>query len=686
MQEKVARQDVRTSATDGAGRSLGTLATPAGPASGPSAGREQPEPAKAPLRPFGKATPIPSSSPLPGTPPASGASGETPGGTPASPGRSAVGRATPATAPTPSNRRDAAGRLADGAASTRAPSPQTPPSARTGGRAAGPARDETTTRVPAGEADHGGSARAGGTPSAPPPARHTPTDASRALGRRILAKALLLGNGNGGGAQMLERNVAVSAQGSHVLVLVPSAFIAEYLARHTLGTIRQAAFSVLSSPEVAPGGVGSLRAQDLAVEIVVDPSLAPRATHPGVQGGTASTVEVVAPSPRRRALPARDLRHRLSEFVVGECNRLAYTAACAIAEGTAPTRFSPLFLHGPSGVGKTHLLQGLAHRAAERLGDHQALGSDSGPRGARVRYTTAETFTNDFVQALKSSAIEGFRRAFREVEVLCIDDIHFLAGKSATQAEFLHTFDTLGLSGRMVVLASDESPREIRSLSEALVSRFLSGACIKVDPPDDKTRVELIRTLSASRGLALDDDALDLISERAGRPLPGGTIPSVREIEGLLTRVEALRRFTSPGEHDAPGGLIGRSMVAKALGLSMPEGRAARRPVPSSVIIDRVCRALRVDASDLMGRGRHTRVVLARSLVTYLCRRLTTMSYPEIARSIARPNHSSVITAFQRVERQMAAGELIEGGPDLADVTIQSLAERLERELTQAAG
>jgi chromosomal replication initiation ATPase DnaA len=127
-------------------------------------------------------------------------------------------------------------------------------------------------------------------------------------------------------------------------------------------------------------------------------------------------------------------------------------------------------------------------------------------------------------------------------------------------------------------------------------------------------------------------------------------------------------------------------MVAKALGLTMGDVRGPRRPVPSALIVERVCRSLRVDASDLMSRGRHTRVVLARALVTYLARRMTTMSYPEIARCMARPNHSTVITAFNRIKGQMAAGQMVEGGPDLAEVSIQSLAERLEREIASAAG
>lgn len=537
---------------------------------------------------------------------------------------------------------------------------------------------------------------------APFPLESAPGAASsgRELGDRILGR-VARAVGSGKSARHLERDAIVTADARRIRVAVPSEFMAEYVGRNFVPELRRAA----SAEMTAAGDAAS--ADDVSVEIVVEAgafardraAAAPGPTEPvatgagrgaGRRGGDVAAG--IGPRPDgggRRPGPQRELRHKLDDFVVGECNRIAYTAACAVAAGTAPGRFSPMFLHGPCGVGKTHLLQGLAVRAAERL-------------GGRVKYTTAETFTNDFVQGVRTNSTEAFRRAFRDVEILCIDDIHFLAGKSATQAEFLHTFDALGLSGRMVVLASDEPPRDIRSLGEALISRFLSGAVIRIDSPDDATRVELVRRLSTTRGLALDEEAVALIAERAGRPLPGGTMPSVREIAGLLTRVEAMRNFMGPGDGAVTGlavgaqavtgtggfggGVIGRSMVAKALGLTLGEGRGPRRPVPSALIVERVCRSLRVDASDLMSRGRHSRVVLARALVTYLARRMTTMSYPEIARCMARPNHSTVITAYNRIKGQMASNQMVEGGPDLAEVSIQSLAERLEREIASAAG
>lgn len=483
-------------------------------------------------------------------------------------------------------------------------------------------------------------------------------------------------------ARHVGRDTMVTVAEGRVRVTVASDFQREYVVRHFTAALRRAAAAELRAERRGPEVAG-----DVPLEIVVEPSAFPkRDDSPGREAGAidgigasergaaASTAAPAAPSrassPRSASV---EPRHRLDDFVVGECNRIAYTAACAIADGTAPPRFSPMFLHGPCGVGKTHLLQGMAVRASKRLG------------AGRVKYITAEAFTNDFVAAVRANKADAFRRAFRDVEILCIDDVHFFGSKQATQAELLHTLDTLGHAGRMVVLAGDESPRDIRMMAESLRSRFLSGAVIQVDAPDDATRVELVRRLSASRGLALDDGAVSLLAERAGRPLPGGSSASVRDIQGLLTRVEAAHRLILGGDRGGAG-VIDRSMVARALGLTSVGGGESRRPVPIALILERVCRSLRVDASDLMGRGRHARVVLARALVTYLARRLTTMSYPEIARSMNRPNHSTVITAFNRVTRQMSEGETVAGGSDMVDVTIKSLAERLEREVVSVGG
>ncbi len=388
--------------------------------------------------------------------------------------------------------------------------------------------------------------------------------------------------------------------------------------------------------------------------------------------------------PAAAARNTSQLRHSLDDFVVGACNRLAYAAAVRVAEEKGSRSFSSLFIHGTCGLGKTHLLQGLARRFAQLN------------PGAVIRYTTAEAFTNEFITSMKSGTVDAFRKSLRRVDLLCLDDVHFLANKEATQAELLHSFDALDLDGARLVLASDEHPREIRKLSEQLTSRFLAGAVVKLEPPDPETRVKLVRHIGARKGLHLDEPAVRLIAERSGRSVGslGGFCGSVREIEGLVTQVEAVHRLLP--EYASTDGMIGLVLVRKALGLSDNSPAASenvgvprvRRPIHAEQVLNEVCKALRVDVSELMGRGRHPRVVLARSITAHLSRRLTTMSYPEIARAMNRPNHSTVITACKRLagamERQERPSPTLELGAELAGLTLSELCDNLSARVQRA--
>lgn len=379
-----------------------------------------------------------------------------------------------------------------------------------------------------------------------------------------------------------------------------------------------------------------------------------------------------APEPVQRARPARpqfSLRYSLETFLVGDSNRLAHSAGLRIADGIDDSAFSPLFIHGPSGVGKTHLLQGIARRAMRRM------------PAARVRYVTAESFTNEFIGALQSRAMDRFRRAWRGVKLLCLDDVHFLRGKEGTQHELLHTLDAIGLQDARIVLASDEHPRRIAALNEQLLSRFMGGAVVRIEEPDEALCRRLTSALAERLGLCLTPDGLDAMLSCALEQQRR----SVREIEGLLTQVAAVRRLL-PGEHEG-GSVIDGPAVRRALraGDGGASSRPQRRgPVRLETIVREVCEQMRVSREDLFGSGRHRRVVLARGLIVRLARELTTMSYPEIARGLHRPNHSTVITAFNRTGRQIEAGEPAACGPDLAGLTVGDLLDRLRAALAAA--
>ena len=373
----------------------------------------------------------------------------------------------------------------------------------------------------------------------------------------------------------------------------------------------------------------------------------------GVGGGT------MLPRPRtaHSALGPRQSRavtlRRLEDYVIGDSNRLAFAASEQLAQGAAEAP-GILFLHGECGVGKTHLLQGICRRRSEYA-----------PRQV-VRYVTAEQFTNEYIAAVRDGSLEQFRKRLRRVDLLAIDDIHFFANKSATQAEFLHTIDAIDLSGARVALVSDEHPRHIRRFSQSLVSRFLSGMVVRVERPDRGTRSELVRRLARERGLDLTTAAEDLIAGRCAG--------SIREIEGSITRLGALV------ELDGIRGQIGPGTVERLLG---SEGPATSGSVPIRLgsIVEAVCERLRVSREDLLGSGRHARTVVARGMVAHLARELTTHSFPEIARALGRDTHSAIHTAAKRLKALAEAdGRLAVGGEP-----IRELVDQLRHDLARGA-
>ncbi len=367
----------------------------------------------------------------------------------------------------------------------------------------------------------------------------------------------------------------------------------------------------------------------------------------------------------RRQRTRNDARFELSAFVVGPSNRMAYSAIKRVASDAGGREFSPLFLHGESGLGKTHLLQG----AASEYRRHHP--------NATVRYTTAEAFTNSYITAVRAGGLDAFRKAWRGVDLLCVDDVHFFSGKVSTQAELQHTFDAIDLEGACVVLASDAHPRQLKELAPGLVSRLLSGAVVRIDPPDEKLRHELICRMAAKRGVMLSDDAVVLLAARAGV----GHKASVRDLEGMLTQVIAVAQLLP--EFINRSSEIGLVAVRRALGLG--EWTQARpgsaKPVKLEAILDQACESLGVQQTDLYGRTRHRRVVLARTLVAYLCREMTTRSYPEIARAMRRPTHSTIVAAKQRYDAQVQREEIVAVGCGLDGLTMGQLAERVRAEI-----
>ncbi len=387
----------------------------------------------------------------------------------------------------------------------------------------------------------------------------------------------------------------------------------------------------------------------LTLTIEVRPELfssAPAASstlHTPHLGAPAQSSAAPAPAPSSRrpapgpagASSALDARHSLDRYVVGESNRIAHAAALRLAEsaadaGRADSALDRLFIHGGCGLGKTHLLQGICLR-------YLALRPD-----AAVRYYTGEEFTNQYIAAVRANRLEIFRRTIRRLELLIVDDVHFLSNKQATQQEFLATFDAINLSGSKLVLASDEHPTRLPAFHDRLVSRCLAGLVVEVHRPDRAMRREIVLRRAAERGLVLQDAAVDAIVQAAPA--------SIREIEGALSRVEA---FALLQKRQGP---IGMLIASPALG---PRDVRPRRSPRVALIAEVVCRRLCCSVEELRGDGRHKVVVLARSLTAYLARAMTNHSFPEIARAMGRANHSTIIAAAQRIEQALARGESV---------------------------
>jgi chromosomal replication initiator protein len=361
-------------------------------------------------------------------------------------------------------------------------------------------------------------------------------------------------------------------------------------------------------------------------------------TSPGL-GGTAAAS---APLPRPK------LRHDLASFVVGPSNHLAHNAATYVAEFPG-SQYNPLFIHGGCGLGKTHLLQGICRKFIEH---HPAK---------RWAYLTGEEFTNDYITHLRANKVDVFRRRMRDLDLLVIDDVHFLAGKKATLEEFLHTFNAIEAMGKQVVLASDEHPKLIAEFGESLVNRFVSGMVVRIDPPNHQTRCELLKVLALRAGQPLGDDVIQWVARRVTQ--------NVRELEGAVTRITAHVRLTGrPAD------------VATAQSALGDLDRQMGAPVRPENVMQAVCAYFGLEHKDLMSGRRQRTISLARSTAMYLIRKTAKLSFPEIGTRMGKRNHSTVISACRRIERAAEGNETLAWTSSVGEreEEAQELLQRLE--------
>lgn len=369
-------------------------------------------------------------------------------------------------------------------------------------------------------------------------------------------------------------------------------------------------------------------AKRLPVVVAIDPDLTGRCRKRDLdmQAKIVSRAANGESRPRTKTHTSR-LKHSLDDFVVGPSNRLAYVAALAAADHNNH-QFTQLFIHGACGVGKTHLLQGICQAVTRQKGNH---------RPVRWRYVTGEQFTNEFVMSVRSKTSREFRDRYRTLDLLAIDDVHFLAAKRATQEEFLHTFNAIQSGGKRIILASDASPRMVGDLNEQLISRFLAGMVVKIDTPDRQTRLSILRTKTETMRLGLTPEVEDFLAMH----IRG----SVRELEGTLVKLSALAALE--------GGAVTLEQARDALADHLARTDSA---VTLGDIEATVATFFGVTPADLHSSRRTRTVSTARMIAMHLARRHTRMSFPEIGRFMGK-NHSSVVLAVQRLENLLARGE-----------------------------
>jgi chromosomal replication initiator protein len=345
------------------------------------------------------------------------------------------------------------------------------------------------------------------------------------------------------------------------------------------------------------------------------------AVEPG--GGLPGVAPPVAPAPRREPESRLNPKYVFESFVIGSSNRFAHAAAVAVAEAPAKA-YNPLFIYGESGLGKTHLLHAIGHYVRSLY------------VGIRVRYVSSEEFTNDFINSIRDGKAEGFRRRYRDVDVLLVDDIQFLENKEQTQEEFFHTFNTLHNANKQIVISSDRPPKQLVTLEDRLRNRFEWGLITDVQPPELETRIAILRKKAAQEGLAAAPEVLEYIA--------GKISTNIRELEGALIRVTA---FASLNRQ--PVDLSLAEIVLKDL---LPE--QAGPEITAATIMAQTAQYFGLTIDDLSGSSRSRVLVMARQIAMYLCRELTDLSLPKIGQQFGGRDHTTVMHADRKIRQLMA--------------------------------
>jgi chromosomal replication initiator protein len=340
--------------------------------------------------------------------------------------------------------------------------------------------------------------------------------------------------------------------------------------------------------------------------------------------GHIAPTAAASPEPSRATGETRlNPKYAFETFVIGSSNRFPHAAAVAVAEAPGKA-YNPLLVYGDSGLGKTHLLHAIGHYVRSLY------------NGAKVRYVSSEEFTNEFINAIRDDRQDRFKRRYRDVDVLLIDDIQFLEGKTQTQEEFFHTFNTLHNANKQIVLTSDRAPKRLEALEDRLRNRFEWGLITDVQPPDLETRIAILRKKAAMDRLSAPADVLEFIASKIQT--------NIRELEGALIRVTA---FANLNRQEVDMTLA--EIVLKDL---IPEG--GEPEITAALIIAQTAAYFGLSIDELTGPSRGRHLVMARQIAMYLCRELTDLSLPKIGAQFGNRDHTTVMYADRKINQLLA--------------------------------
>ena len=429
---------------------------------------------------------------------------------------------------------------------------------------------------------------------------------------------------------------------------VANLFIGDYLKSHFGEHLAASACQALGRTvpvtfRVQPDLFRKRREQNLVDEAEAMETLGQPGPHPSADPGRRPTA-----APDRRNAEPRPL-FTFENFVVGPCNEMAYAAARSAAAN--PGRdFHPLFIHGACGLGKTHLLQGILHALRGR-GD------------LRVACLSAEQFTNLYLAGMRSGKLDAFRHRYRNLDVLAIDDVHFLSGKPATQEEFLHTFNEFDGGRRMVILASDSPPREIDAVQDRLISRWVSGLVVRLSEPDLATRRRILEAKARLIGRTLPEEVLALVAARV--------TGSVRELEGALVRITAY------------AALLKQPMTVDLARQALADFVSAVRRVGLEEIVQAVTEFFGVTRADVHSARKSHQISLARQVTMVLARELTDLSFSDVARGLGGKNHTTVLAACHKWQGWIKSGAEVRwtSGAERRTMVAESLLAHLKERI-----